>query len=292
MRPMTLAEAGYSRSTVSFAGVLAGDHVAAQDPGLSVPEIAERIVVGGWPAHLGLTPAQALRSMTGYIDDICRIDVRRLDGVRRDPTGVRRLLSSLARNAATPASVESMTSDANGEDGAMNPDTVRGYLDVLGRLMVTDDAPAWRAELRSRSRLRGTPVRHLADPALATAALNANPARLLRDLNWMGFLFESLVVRDLRVYAEALGGAVFHYRDNTGLEVDAIIELPDGRWAGFEIKLGSSPGVVDAAAASLLKLRDRVAGEQPLALGVITGTGYALSRPDGVLQIPIGSLTA
>ena len=292
MRPMTLAETGYSRGTVSLAAVLAGDRVAAQDPGLSVPEIAERIVVGGWPAHLGLSSAQALRSMTGYINDVCRIDVRRLDGMRRDPTGVRRLMSSLARNTATPASIESLTSDANGTDGVMHPDTVRGYLDALGRLMVTEDAPAWRPELRSRSRLRGTPVRHLADPALATAALNASPARLLRDLNWMGFLFESLVVRDLRVYAEALGGEVFHYRDNTGLEVDAIIELPDGRWAGFEVKLGSSPGVVDAAAASLLRLRDRVAGEGPLALGVITGTGYALSRPDGVLQIPIGSVAA
>ena len=292
MRPMTLAEAGYSRETVSLAAVLDGDRVAAQDPGLSVTEIAERIVVGGWPGHLGLTPAQALRSMAGYIDDVCRVDVQRLDGIRRDPTGVRRLLSSLARNVATPASIETLTSDANGADGFLHPDTVRGYLDALGRLMVTEDAPAWRPALRSRSRLRGTSVRHLADPSLAAAALNAGPARLLRELNWMGLLFESMVVRDLRVYAGALGGEVLHYRDNTGLEADAIIELPDGRWAGFEIKLGSSPGVVDAAAASLLKLRDRVAGEKPLALGVITGSGYALSRRDGVLQIPVGSLTA
>ena len=292
LRPMTLAEVGYSRETVSLAAVLAGDRVAGQDPGLSVAEIAERIVVGGWPAHLGLTPAQALRSMAGYINDVCRVDVQRLDGIRRDPTGVRRLVSSLARNVATPASIETLTSDANGADGILHPDTVRGYLDALGRLMVTEDVPAWRPALRSRSRLRGTPVRHLADPSLATAALNADPARLLRDLDWMGLLFESLVVRDLRVYAGALGGEVFHYRDNTGLETDAIVELPDGRWAGFEVKLGSSPGVVDAAAASLLKLRDRVAGEEPVALGIITGTGYALSRRDGVLQIPIGSLAA
>ncbi|MDP2350642.1 MAG: DUF4143 domain-containing protein [Chloroflexota bacterium] len=292
MRPMTLAEAGYSRETVSLAAVLAGDRVAAQDPGLSVAEIAERIVIGGWPAHLGLTPAQALRSMAGYVNDVCRVDVQRLDGIRRDPTGVRRLLSSLARNIATPASIESLTSDANGADGTLHPDTVRGYLDALGRLMVIEDLPAWRPALRSRSRLRAASVRHLADPSLATAALNASPARLLRELSWMGLLFESLVVRDLRVYAEALGGEVFHYRDNTGLEVDAIVELPDGRWAGFEVKLGSSPAVVDAAAASLLKLRDRVAGEAPLALGVITGTGYALSRRDGVLQIPIGCVAA
>lgn len=204
----------------------------------------------------------------------------------------RRLLSSLARNIATPASVETLTSDANGADGVLHPDTVRTYLEALDRLMVTDDVPAWRPALRSRSRLRSTPVRHLADPALATAALNAGPARLLRELNWMGLLFESLVVRDLRVYASALGGEVLHYRDNTGLEADAIVELADGRWAGFEIKLGSSASVVDAAAASLLRLRDRVAGEEPVALCVITGTGYALTRRDGVLQIPIGSLSA
>lgn len=292
MRPMTLAEAGYSSGTVSLTAVLTGERVAAQDPGLSVADLAERIVVGGWPGHLGLTSSQALRSMAGYIDDVCRVDVQRLDGIRRDPASVRRLVSSLARNVATPASVETLTADANGADGILHPDTVRAYLDALGRLMVTEDVPAWRPALRSRSRLRGTPVRHLADPSLAAAAFNAGPARLLRELSWMGLLFESLVVRDLRVYAGALGGEVLHYRDNTGLEADAVIELPDGRWAAFEIKLGSSPGVVDAAAASLLKLRDRVAGEAPAALGVITGSGYALSRPDGVLQIPIGSLTA
>ena len=183
----------------------------------------------------------------------------------------RRLLSSLARNTAIPASVETLTSDANGADGVLHPDTVRTYLEALDRLMVTDDVPAWR-------------------PALA--ALNAGPARLLRELNWMGLLFESLVVRDLRVYASALGGEVLHYRDNTGLKADAIVELADGRRAGFEIKLGSSASVVDAAAASLLRLRDRVAGEEPVALCVITGTGYALTRRDGVLQIPIGSLSA
>ncbi len=183
----------------------------------------------------------------------------------------RRLLSSLARNTAIPASVETLTSDANGADGVLHPDTVRTYLGALDRLMVTDDVLAWR-------------------PALA--ALNAGPARLLRELNWMGLLFESLVVRDLRVYASALGCEVLHYRDNTGLEADAIVELADGRWAGFEIKLGSSASVVDAAAASLLRLRDRVAGEEPVALCVITGTGYAPIRRDGVLQIPIGSLSA
>lgn len=291
MRPMTLSETGHSTGRVSFAAVLGGEHVAAPDPGLTVPDIAERIVVGGWPGHLGLTPAQALRAMRGYIDDVCRVDVQRLDGVRRDPVGVRRLLSSLARNIATPATIEGLTADTNGSDGGFNSDTIRGYLGSLARLMVTEDAPAWQPELRSRARLRAAPIRHLADPSLAAAALNASPDRVLREIEWMGFLFEALVVRDLRVYAEVLGGQLFHYRDSNGLEADAIIEMPDGRWAGFEIKLGSSPAVVDGAAANLLKLRHLVSGGEPVALAVITGTGYALTRPDGVLQIPIGTLT-
>ena len=292
MRPMTLAETGYSSKRTSLTAILAGEQVAAPDPGLSVEDIAERIVVGGWPVHLGLTPAQSLRAMQGYVDDVCRLDVPRLDGIRRDPVGVRALLNSLARNIATPATLESLTADAAGPDRDMKVETTRGYLGALGRLMIVDDIPAWKPDLRSRARLRNASIRHLADPALATAALNANPKRLLSDLNWMGFLFESMVVRDLRVYAAALGGEVFHYRDNTGLEADAIIELPDGEWAGFEIKLGSSQAVTDAAAAALLRLRERVAGKPPKALVIITGTGFAFPRRDGVLQVPVGALAA
>lgn len=291
MRPMTLDELGFSTRAISLGRVLAGETVAAAEPGLPVPELAERLVVGGWPGHLGLTPAQALRAMRGYLDDICRVDVPRIEGARRDPIGVRRVINSLARNIATPASLESINADAGGADRNMKIDTTRGYLAALVRLMISDDVPAWDPAIRSRSRARNSAVRHLADPALATAAMNANPKRVLGDLNWMGFLFESMVVRDLRVYAEALGGEVFHYRDNTGLEADAVLELPDGEWAAFEIKLGSAPSVVNAAADALLKLRDRVAMKPPRALGIITGTGFGLSRLDGVHQIPIAALT-
>lgn len=290
MRPMTLFETGHSSGTVSLAAVMDGEPVRAVDPGLTVPEIAERIVVGGWPAHLGLSPAQAQRVLRGYIEDLCLSDVQRLDGVRRDPSGLTRLMASLARNVATPATLEALTADTNGSDGGYVTDTIRGYLAALDRLMITEDLLPWRPALRSRARLRSAAVRHLSDPSLAAAALNAGPTRLLRDINWTGFLFESLVVRDLRVYAQRLDGRVFHYRDSNGLEADAIIELPDGRWAGFEIKLGSSPAVADEAAANLLRLRDRVVRDAPVALAVITGTGYAFVRRDGVLQIPVGAL--
>lgn len=292
MRPMTLAEAGFSSGRVSLAAVLAGERVAAPDPGLAVGDLAERIVTGGWPGNLGLTPAQAMRANAGYLDDTCRVDVSRVDGTRRDPAGVRALLGSLARNVACPVTVESLAADARGADRAMKTETVRAYLAALERLMITDDVPAWKPGLRSRTRLRGAAIRHLADPSLAAAALNADPDALLSDLNLMGLLFESLVVRDLRVNADAVGGRLFHYRDAVGLEADAVIELPGGGWAAFEVKLGSSPAVVDGAAANLLRLRDRVAGRPPVALAVITATGWALTRPDGVLQIPVGALAA
>jgi predicted AAA+ superfamily ATPase len=291
MRPMTLAEGGHSTGRVSFTSVLSGERVAAPEPGLTVPDIAERLVIGGWPAHLDLTARQAQRLLAGYIEDVCRDDVTRLDGIRRDPAGVRRVLTSIARNVATPASLEAITADAAGADGSMKVETVRTYLRALGRLMITDDLPAWKPDLRSRTRLRAAAVRHLADPSLAAAALGATPERLLRDLNLMGFLFESWVVRDLRVYADALDARAFHYRDEKGLEADLVVEMPSGDWAAFEVKLGSSHDVVDGAAASLLRLAERVES-RPVALGVITGTGYALTRDDGVLQIPIGALAA
>ena len=229
--------------------------------------------------------------MAGYLEDLTREDVSRIDGVRRDPAGVRRVIGSLARNVATAVTLEKITADAAGPDGGIKVETVRTYLAALERLMVTDDVLAWKPDLRSRVRLRAAAVRHLADPALAVAALGATPQRLLRDLNLLGLLFESMVVRDLRVYAQRLDARVSHYRDEKGLEADAIIEMPDGRWAGFEIKLGASAAVVDAAADALLRIADKVA-DPPVALAVVTATGYGLVRPDGVLQIPIGALGA
>lgn len=290
MRPMSLFETGHSAGTMSLARILADDAPAVPDPGLDVKDIAERIVVGGWPGHLGLTPNQSLRAMQGYIDDVCRVDVPRLDGVRRDPTGIRALFNSLARTTGNEAATSVLTADVAGAERDIKVETVRIYLDALERLMITDDVPAWKPDLRSRTRLRGSPIRHLVDPSLATGALNAGPGHVLANLNWMGFLFESMVVRDLRVYASPLGAEIRHYRDGTGLEADAIIELPNGEWAGFEIKLGSTPDVVDGAAANLLKIRDRVAARAPRALGVIVAKGFGFRRTDGVWQIPIGAL--
>lgn len=290
MRPMTLAETGHSSGTVSLARLLQQEGVGVADPGLTVHDIAERIVVGGWPTNLGLTPRQSLRYLSGYLDDICQVDIQRVDDRRRDPDGVRRLIASLARNTATPARITTLTRDANGTDGTLAQETVSVYLKALGRLMVTDDVLAWDPGIRSTVRLQGATVRHLADPSLATAALGAGTDRVIREIAWMGLLFESLVVRDLHVYAAAIDARLFHLRDDKGFEVDAIVEMADGTWGAFEIKLGSGPSVIDTAAANLLTLKARYPTRPPAVLGVITGSGSGFVRKDGVRQIPIGAL--
>lgn len=291
MRPMTLAEAGHSSGEVSLASVLEGADVRAQDPGLGFGRLLELICIGGWPGNPGASADAAQRLLRGYLSDVARLDVRRVDGARRDPRLVDRLLRSLARNVATATPVANLRRDVNGAQGSHKDETIAAYLDALARLMVTEDLPAWAPSIRSRTRLRVAPVRHFVDPSLAVAALRASPARLKQDLGWTGLLFENFVIRDIHVMAEALGGHVFSYRDESGLEADAIVETSDGRWAAFEVKL--SPAQVDDAARNLLRLKVRVdaavAGD-PVALVVVTGSGYGYTRPDGVSVIPIGAI--
>jgi predicted AAA+ superfamily ATPase len=291
MRPMTLFETGASTGTVSLRALLAGEPARSPDTGLSVATAAQLIAIGGWPGLLGRTTDQSLRALRGYLDELRRVDMSRLDNVTRDPERVGRLLQSLARNIATPAAATTLAADTAGPDGALKDDTVSEYLTVLERLFVVEDQPAWAPHLRSRSVLRRGAKRHFVDPSLAVAALRATPERLLGDLNLLGLLFESLVVRELRVYAQAFDGRVLHYRDNTGLEVDAIIEQPDGTWAAFEVKLGA--GLIDEGAAALSRFAGRVDTSKcgpPAVLGVIVGTGYGYVRDDGIAVIPIGAL--
>lgn len=189
--------------------------------------------------------------MISYLNEITRTDVQRVDGVRRDPARVERVLRSLARNVATAVTTSTLAADAGIAGSPLEHQTVSEYTGALQRLMITEDVPAWSPSLRSRARLRTAVVRHFTDPCLAVAALRAAPAQLLGDLNYLGFLFENLVVRDLRVYLQPLGARLFHYRDSNDLEVDIIVELEDGRWGGVEVKLGNAQ--VDAAARCLAK---------------------------------------
>jgi uncharacterized protein len=226
-----------------------------------------------------------------YLVEIARVDVGSIDATHRDPGRVSGLLSSLARNVATSAAATTLAHDAGGADGPLKDDTVREYLAALERLMVVESQPAWAPHLRSRYRLRTAPKRHFVDPSLAVAALRATPDRLLGDLNLLGLLFESLVVRDLRIYAQAADAQVLHYRDSSGLEVDAIVEAGDGRWMAFEIKLGH--GQIDDAAATLSRFATRVDKARcgsPALLAVIVASGYGYRREDGVAVIPIGAL--
>jgi predicted AAA+ superfamily ATPase len=290
LRPMTLYEVGRSTSQISLKELLAGGTSASSDPGLTIHDLVDEVVMGGWPGLRHLSVREAARAVRDYLDLIRRTDISLVDGVRRDPDRVQAVLKSLARNIATPAALTKIAAEAAGPGMPIVDDTVAGYLTALDRLMVVENQPAWNTHLRSSHQLRTTPTRHFADPSLAVAALGGSRESLLSDLEFLGFLFESLVVRDLRVYAQVLGGEVFRYRDHSSLEVDAIVDTQD-RWAAFEIKLGINR--VDEAAANLLRFARRVdtarRGE-PAVVGVIVGSGYGYVRDDGVHVIPIGSL--
>lgn len=291
MRPMTLYESGYTNGAVSLAALFDGHSPRSADPGLSVSDLADRITIGGWPAQQAGSPGVAAEAARDYLHQISEVDVARATGSVRDPGKLRALLRSLARNASTEVAITVLAADAGGADGPLARSTVADYLNALERLMVVENQPAWAPHLRSRAVLRSAPKRHFVDPSLAVAALAASPRRLFNDLSLLGLFFESLVVRDLRVFAQPLGGQVQHYRDNNGLEVDAIVQLADGRWGAFEIKLGA--GLVDAGAASLLRFANIIDTEkcgEPSVLAVISGNGYGYMRPDGVGVIPIGAL--
>lgn len=291
MRPMSLFEAGRSSGQISLARLLDGEEVRSTDAGLTVIDLAQEVAIGGWPGLRSLKSDQALRGVRDYLEEIRRVDIRRVDGVRRDPNKVGQLLRSLGRHVATYATASTLASDTRDEGESIERHSVTDYLDALDRLMIIEDQPAWAPHLRSKYVLRRAPKRHFVDPSLAVAALRATPNRLLQDLNLFGFLFESLVVRDLRVYAQATDAQVLQYRDSNGLEVDAVVEAADGRWAAFEIKLG--PGQIDEGAENLLRFAaqiDTAKCGDPTSLGVIVGTGYGYGRDDGVQVIPIGSL--
>lgn len=291
MRPMSLFESGHSTGAISLAALMNGNDPRSPGTDLDVRAVAERITVGGWPAQQQAAVPDGARAARDYLEQIRQVDVSRLEGVQRDPAKVGRLMSSLARNVATEAAVTTLATDSGGPEGPLHRGTVTDYLDTLERLLIVENQPAWAPHMRSRSVLRTSPKRHFVDPSLAVAALRASPDRLLADLELLGLLFESLVVRDLRVLSQPLDGEVLHYRDNKGLEVDAIVQLTGGRWAAFEVKLGQAP--VDAAAATLVKFAaavDTSAIGPPAALAVITATGYGYQRPDGVSVIPIGAL--
>ncbi|MBU6214017.1 MAG: DUF4143 domain-containing protein [Actinomycetales bacterium] len=291
MRPMSLSESRNSSAEVSLGKLLDGHAQPAPDPGMTVEVLADLVAQGGWPALLGLDARTCSRRLNDYLDQTCHVDVLLLSGSRRDPEKVRLLLRSLARHTATQAAVTTVTADVSQFGDSIDRKTASDYISALERLMIVENQPAWSPALRSRSHVRVSPKRHFVDPSLAVAAMGASPQRLLRDPETLGLLFESLVVRDLRVLASALDASGYHDRDNNNLEIDAIVQCLDGRWGAFEIKLGA--GAIDAAAAQLLAFRtivDTAVCGEPAVLAVITSTGPAYLRKDGVHVVPIGTL--
>jgi len=288
---MTLFEQGFSPGTVSLADLLDGRDPSAGAADLDVAAYTEQIVVGGWPALIGRSVGDAMAFTRGYIDTIVEHDIDIVSGARRNPRLVRRFLQAYAQLSAHPSRLSTIVERARGiaEEEGPSRWTAEPYLDALGRLMVVDDVEAWNPELRSRTRLMTTPKRHLVDPSLAAQLMECDPTRLLGDLNTLGYLFESLAARDIRVYASAVNASVYHYRERAGeLEVDLIVERPDGTWIGVEVKMGSA--LIDEASSALLRLASARVIHPPAALVVLTTTEYAYRREDGVRVVPLGLL--
>ena len=292
MQTMSLLEKGWSTGEVSLAALIDGDAPVSGDVDFDLGELAEKITLGGWPGLIGESATGGLRFVSDYMTLIAEADISKVSKKRRDPYKVTRLLQSLARNISTEVSLTALSKDTGGSDKELDDETVADYLSALERLMATDNLPAWNTHIRSSDMLRKLPKRHFADPSMAVGVLGLSVDKLLNDLNYLGLLFESLAIRDLRVYANTGGGSVFHYRDSQGLEIDAVVEYASGIWGAFEIKLGI--GAVDAAAANLLKLASKIDTNKikpPAMLTVITGNGFAHKRPDGINVVPLSTLT-
>ncbi len=288
MRTMTLVEKQATTPSVSVAGLLGGaDPVPANSP-VTVHDYLHHIAVGGWPMLVGADERTARTYVDGYLDTIVDRDIDEVSGGPRNPRLVRRFLYAYAQMTSQTANLSTIMRRVGEEAEMPSRQTAEVYLDALRRMMILDEFPAWDPAVRSSKRLVVTPKRSLADPSLAATLLQMSPARMLDDLETAGFLFESLVAHDLRVYAEAAGASCFHYREAEGrLEVDYVVETRDGDWMGIEVKLGEAE--VDKAAASLRRLADRVA-RKPTSLIVVTGTSLAYTRDDGVHVIPLGLL--
>lgn len=293
MRPMSLWESGDSNGSISLKELFDKNTDISATSDLSIEKIAFLICRGGWPASVSQENESALKMATNYVESVINMDVQRVDGVEKNPERVRMLLRSLARNISTMVSGQTIMADMESNDIGISEKTLSSYLNALRRIFVIEDTPAWMPSLRSKTAIRTSPKRNFVDPSIATAVMRTNPSGLLNDFETFGFMFESLCTRDMRIYAQANDGAVFHYRDKNELESDMIISLRDGRWAPVEVKLGNKQ--IDEAAKNLLFLQSKINTEKmgkPSFLMVVTGGEFAYKRDDGVLVVPIGCLKA
>jgi predicted AAA+ superfamily ATPase len=291
MRTMSLFESGASQGKVSLSELLDGKKVQATKGGLPVFSLIENACIGGWPVNLSAPVKNPYVIPSDYLDSIMANDLPGYNVRVRNEPKFRYLLASLARNNATIVKNATLHNDVQTAADEFSGKTLASYLQLLRDLFILEEIPGWNPRIRSKARILSSPKRLFTDPSLAVAALGATPNMLWNELAVFGGVFEGLCLRDLLIYAEAGGDRVFHYRDDSGLEVDAIVEKRDGSWSAFEIKLGGRP--IDSAAASLIRLSDKIVGyggKPPVCLAVITGTEFAIQRDDGVSVVPISLL--
>ncbi len=291
MHTMSLYESQESNGAISLRDLFEGKPISIATSNLSIEQIAFAICRGGWPASVKIKGNDALELAKDYVEDIIHQDISRVDGVDKNPKRVQLLLRSLARNISTMASNVTIMKDLEGDEKGITAPTLDVYMNALRRIFVVEDQPAWSPSMRSKTAIRTASKRQFTDPSIASAVLRTTPKGLLEDFNTFGFLFESLCTRDMRIYAQANDGEVFHYRDKSGLESDMIVALNDGRWAAIEVKLGNKQ--IDEAAEHLKELAckvDEAKMGKPTFMMVLTGGEFAYQRPDGVLVVPIGCL--
>lgn len=293
MRPMSLWESGDSSGNVSLRKLFAGDKQTAICK-TDLSEIAFLACRGGWPKAIPQAPEISLDRATDYVEAVIHSDVNRVDGSLKNPDRISRILRSYARHIGTQISLAAIGADlSSNENSSFDVRTIQSYINALKLIFVIEDMPAWNPNLRSKSAIRTSDTRYFVDPSIAAASLGIGPNDLLADLKTFGFIFENLCVRDLRVYAEALNGTVYHYRDSLGLECDAVVHLRNGDYGLIEIKLGGNK-LIDEGAANLLKLNDKIDTDRmksPSFMMILTAVGeYAFQRQDGIYVVPVTCL--
>ena len=293
MRPMSLYESGLSDGKVSLKDICYGETNDSLTPEITLDKLIEYVLRGGWPATLEMDLNKAILVSREYIKTVLSEDIYKIDNIKRDSHKIELLIRSLARNEATTATNKTLKNDIKEKDNNdIDVDTVADYLNLLNKLYLLDNIPPFSSKIRSSLRVKQSEKRHFVDPALACGVLHLSKDKLMNDLNYFGFLFESMVERDLLVYADSFDAKVYHYQDYDNNEIDAVIELEDSSWCGFEIKLGANQ--IDEAAENLLKINNDIikeGGKPARSLCVICGlVNAAYKRPDGVYVVPITSL--
>lgn len=294
MRPMSLYESGESTGTVSLKNLFEGKSIEVQQNELDVEEIAFLTCRGGWPWATIISKKVALDQAFDYVDSVIQRDIQRVDKVKRSAERAKLLLRSYARNISQQVSYGTIKKDMLSNDAStLDEDTVADYIKALKKLFVIEDLAAWNPNIRSKAAIRTSDTRHFVDPSIGTAILGLGPKDLINDLKSFGFFFEDMVVRDLRVYAEALDGELYHYRDSSGLECDTVLHRRNGSYALMEVKLGGEQNIEDGAKSMLALAENIDTGKMPAPsfMAVIVGVGqYAYQRKDGVYVIPVGCL--